>query len=167
MKRRSLLIDLTSLLDVILIILFLVLVTSATQASTQVEALTSETEALRQQVEQLEARQVPGTQAEKNWYQVYQESVGKMEVYFPDDLKTEAMRLILPNGQERKKPETDDIKTWLTQAISEVDSPVVIITFSYRNDAIYWRDYTGLRDMLLQISRTNNKTIFYEEVPRK
>lgn len=174
MKRRNLILDLTSLLDVILIILFLVLTTSASQASAQVDELEQRASELEQQttqlqteVEQLQASQVPGTDSEKNWYQVYQEQVGRMEVYFPDDLRNEAMRLILPNGEERKKPETDDVSDWLTEAVDSIDSPVVIITFSYRNDAIYWRDYTGLRDLLLRLSTTSDKTIFYEEVPRK
>lgn len=174
MKRKGLLIDLTSLLDVILIVLFLVLTTSAAQAATateDIEAINQElsqaNQALSEQVEALERRQFEGTPTEQNWYQVYREQIGRIEVYFPDDLQTEAMRLIEPDGTEKKKPETDNLADWLQEAIDDIDQEVIIITFSYRNDAIFWRDYTGLRDILLRISGSSNKTIFYEEVPRK
>lgn len=167
MRRRSLLIDLTSLLDVILIILFLVLVTSASQASAEVEELSSKQKELESKIKELSQTQLPGTEEEQNWYQVYQEEVGRMEVYFPDDLQTESMRLIFPNGDEKKKPESDSLSDWLTKEIENLDSPVVIVTFSYRNNAIYWRDYTNLRDLLLRFAQTSDKTIFYKEVPRK
>lgn len=167
MRRRNLLIDLTSLLDVILIILFLVLVTSAGQASASIGTLEAEKADLVSRLEQAEARELPGSDSEKNWYEVYQEQVGRVEVYFPDDLKTETMRLNLPDGEQRNKPESDDLDEWLTQAIESLDSTVVIVTFSYKNDAIYWRDYTGLRDLLLRLSTSSDKTIFYEEIPRK
>lgn len=167
MKRRGLLIDLTSLLDVILIVLFLVLTTSAAQAATTGEELETANAELSEQIEYLESRQFEGSPTEQNWYQVYQEEIGRLEVFFPDNLQTEAMRLILPDQSERKKPETDDTAEWLQIAVDEIDKPVIIITFNYRNDAIYWRDYTGLRDILLRISNSSDKTIFYEEMPRK
>lgn len=174
MKRKGLLIDLTSLLDVILIVLFLVLTSSAAQAATATEdmkainaELTQTNQDLSDQMKHLEDNQFEGSETEKNWYQVYQKEIGRIEVYFPDDLQTEAMRLILPDKTEKKKPETDNVADWLQTAVDEIDQPVIIITFNYRNDAIFWRDYTGLRDILLQISSSNEKTIFYEEVPRK
>ena len=167
MKRRGLLIDLTSLLDVVLIVLFLVLTTSAAQAASATTELTEVNSQLQERVEYLESRQFEGTDSEKNWYQVYKENIGRIEVYFPDDLQTEAMRLIMPDQTEKKKPETDDMADWLASAVADIEQEVVIITFNYRNDAIYWRDYTGLRDILLKISNTGEKTIFYQEVPRK
>lgn len=167
MKRRGLLIDLTSLLDVILIVLFLVLTTSAAQAASATTELNEVNSQLQERVEYLESRQFEGTDSEQNWYQVYNENIGRIEVFFPDDLQTEAMRLIMPDQTEKKKPETDDVADWLTSAVADIKEKVVIITFNYRNDAIYWRDYTGLREILLKISDTSDKTIFYQEVPRK
>lgn len=167
MKRRGLIIDLTSLLDVILIVLFLVLSTSAAQSAQATTELSQQNIELRHQVETLEQRQLPASPSEQNWYQVYQKSIGRVEVFFPDDLQTEAMRLIYADGSERKKPETDQLADWIRSGIEALDSSVVIITFNYRNDAIYWRDYRSLRDTLMRLSHTSEKTIFYEEVPRK
>lgn len=101
MKFKEMIVDLTPLLDVILILLFMVL---ATQSQSTTERIT----ALEEEVSQLEQRQMPQTQSEQTWYQTYQQSIGKVNIVFPSSLDNDPMYLVLEDGSEvqKLKPKT-------------------------------------------------------------
>lgn len=167
MRRKNLVIDLTALLDVILIILFMVLVSSAVKADDESAALNEQNARLQQQVDSLEYQKMPIGETERHWYSVYNQYIGKVELRFPEDPANQPFKLILPGEKEIIKPQSEDFATWIEANIQALPEEVIIVTFSYRNDAIYWKDYTETRDLLIELSRRTAKKIIYEEIPQE
>ncbi len=157
MKIKEMIVDLTPLLDVILILLFMVLA-SQTQASDE------KIVALENQVAQLETTQVPGTASERVWYQTFQEAIGKINIVFPSSLDGRPMSLILADGTQIQKPETLDLYSWLHAQVTSMRETVVIVSFTYDNDAIYLRDYRNILSAITRIDQELDKTVVYQEV---
>lgn len=167
MKPRNLVIDLTALLDVILIILFMVLVSSAVKADDTNKGLMEENAKLQQQVDSLEYQKMPIGETERRWYSVYNKEIGKVELRFPADPSKEPFKLVFSAEREIIKPQSEDFASWIEKSITMLPEEVVIVTFSYRNDAIYWKDYTETRDLLIALSNRTGKKIIYEEIPQE
>lgn len=185
MNRRSLIIDLTALLDVIMILLFMVLIASrqqmvaeGEQRKGQVAALqtelsvrevelrqrASENTALQRQIAELELLQMPQTDSEKRWYAAYQSQIGKLDLIYPVDYHIHALQLRDGGGNLISKPQTAAFSEWLEDALQDMPQQVVILTFSYHNDSIYWRDYQNTRNEISAIARRSSKQIIYSEV---
>ncbi|XJS11626.1 hypothetical protein ACF3NG_05335 [Aerococcaceae bacterium WGS1372] len=156
MKFKEMIIDLTPLLDVILILLFM-LIASTSQAST--DQITE----LEQKIETLEATQIPATDSERAWYQSYQQSIGKLNIVFNSSLDQDPMYLVLGNGNRVQKEETQDIKSWLNSYVNQLEEEVVILAFTYNNEEIYLRDYRNIISAITQIDHESNKTVVYQE----
>lgn len=156
MKFKEMIIDLTPLLDVILILLFMV-IASTTQAS---DVQISE---LEQEIQSLEATQIPTTDSERVWYQSFQESIGKINIVFESSIDSFPMYLVLEDGTKIEKAETQDIQSWITSYVNQIEEEVVIIAFSYNNDQIYLRDYRNIVSAITQIDQELDKTVVYQE----
>lgn len=171
MKRRTIL-DFTPLLDVILIILFLVLMTSATSHAKEVEEKDNNLQALHEQVfrlssevQELKSQVIPSTPTEDAWLAAYSEDIAKMELRYPTN-PNKAMVMVYEDGSEYLKPQADDLKEWLQKAINRSPRDVKILSFSYDDDSIFWRDYESIRNTLIQVSR-NDKTLIFRERPEE
>lgn len=156
MKFKEMIVDLTPLLDVILILLFMVLASQSQASNDQITALETE-------VTQLQQTQVPGTPSEQTWYQTYQESIGKINVVFPSSIHDSTMYLVLEDGSEIQKPETKDLYEWLVSQINMINEDVVIVAFTYDNDEIYLKDYRNIVSAIMQIDQEIEKTVVYQE----
>ncbi|GEM_PF-7107930 len=165
MKKRSLITDLTPLLDVILIILFMVLVSGREKDMMRTEDLERSNRVLQVKVAELEKVKSPVMDTEKNWYIVYNSQIGKAELNFPDDIKTGKFRLIKGEGNESIKPETEEFEKWVVEEIKSMPQEVIIVTFRYKDSSIYYRDYTIIRDLLTGLSEKTGKKVVYEETP--
>ncbi|PKK40001.1 hypothetical protein ABB02_00793 [Clostridiaceae bacterium JG1575] len=185
MKRFPLFIDLTPLLDVILILLFMVLVTSGAKVSSEkaahakaqaqseakLQTLQQQREALENTLVQkdlklqaLEAKAGALTGPEETWYHVYSQRLGKVELRFSKEGAQQSVRLLLAGGEVMAKPATISLEEWVQKALAKVPQEVIILTFRYQDDAIYWRDYTRTRDFLIELTHRFSKKIIYEEV---
>lgn len=156
MKYKEMIVDLTPLLDVILILLFMVL---ATQSQASTETIT----ALEEEVTRLEQLQAPQSPSEQTWYQTYQQSIGKVNIVFPSSLDPEPMYLILEDGSKIQKPETQDLYYWLLSQIETIDKEVVIVAFTYNNEEIFLRDYRNIVSVITKIDQNSENTVVYQE----
>ncbi|MGO4927872.1 hypothetical protein ACTQ45_12140 [Fundicoccus sp. Sow4_D5] len=157
MKIKEMIVDLTPLLDVILILLFMVL-------ASQSQASDEKIVALETQVAQLEMTQVPGTPSEQAWYRTFQESIGKLNIVFPSSLDGQPMYLILEDGSQVEKPETLDLFSWLHGQVTSMSEAVIIVSFTYDNNAIYVRDYRNILAAVTRLDQELDKTVVYQEV---
>ena len=157
MKFKEMIVDLTPLLDVILILLFMVLASQSQASGETIEALEAE-------VAQLELTQVPGTPSELAWYQTFQESIGKLNIVFTSSVDDQPMYLILQDGSQIDKPETLDLYSWLHAQVSSMSEQVVIVSFTYDNQAIYLRDYRNILAAVTRLDQELDKTVVYQEV---
>lgn len=157
MKFKEMIVDLTPLLDVILILLFMVLASQSQASGETIEALEAE-------VAQLELTQVPGTPSEQAWYQTFQESIGKLNIVFTSSVDDQPMYLILQDGSQIDKPETLDLYSWLNAQVSSMSEQVVIVSFTYDNQAIYLRDYRNILAAVTRLDQELDKTVVYQEV---
>ncbi|HJG47959.1 MAG TPA: hypothetical protein K8U70_03605 [Facklamia tabacinasalis] len=156
MKFKEMIVDLTPLLDVILILLFMVL---ATQSQSTTETIT----ALEEEVSQLAQTQMPQTQSEQTWYQTYQQSIGKVNIVFPSSLDDDPMYLVLEDGTEVQKPETQDLYSWLSSQVETIEQEVIIVSFTYNNEEIFLRDYRNILSAITQIDQNSDSTVVYQE----
>ena len=156
MKFKEMIVDLTPLLDVILILLFMVL---ATQSQSTAETITE----LDEEVTHLEQTQMPQTHSEQIWYQTYQQSIGKVNIVFPSSLDNDPMYLVLEDGSEVQKPETQDLYSWLSSQIETIEQEVIIVSFTYNNEEIFLRDYRNILSAITQIDQNSNSTVVYQE----
>lgn len=156
MKFKEMIVDLTPLLDVILILLFMVLA-SQSQASNETIAT------LEAEVTQLETMKLPQTPSEEAWYQTYQQAIGKVNIVFPSSIDYEPMYVIQEDGTQVYKAETEDLQAFLTSQIASLDEDVIIVAFSYNNDAIYLRDYRNIVSAITQLDQISEKTVVYQE----
>lgn len=163
MKKKSLIIDLTSLLDIILIILFLVLVQSSNFTNSKIDTLKKENINLEKVNIKLRENQMPTKDYEKKWQKIYNDKFQKIDLLYPKN-KENSLVLRYSDGKIERKAETDNFEDWLKKKIKEINKENIIITFSYYNDSIYIRDYNETRDLILSIVKYSNKNVVYEEV---
>lgn len=156
MKFKEMIVDLTPLLDVILILMFMVIASSSQVSNEQITAL-------EQEVQNLESTQIPTTETERVWYQTYQEAIGKINIVFQSSVDAEPMYIVLEDGSTIYKPETQDLQEWLISYINQIEEDVVIVAFSYDNEAIYLRDYRNIVSAITRIDQSLDKTVVYKE----
>lgn len=166
MKKRNLIIDLTSLLDVILIILFMVLVSVRQDLGKKEADLQNINKAQAIEIEELKKSQLPANQKEKDWYLVYNDQIGKIDLSFPNSDTSDKLKIINSKGEEFSKAETEDFEGWLIEEIKKLPQEVVIISFRYKNDAIYYRDYVKTREIIINLGLKTGKKVLYEEFPQ-
>ena len=172
MKRREIFIELTSLLDVILIILFVLLTQARTQtadAMAAAETAREDTAALEQALSDAQAQ----TQALLLETEALQEDLGSARRQLMSrDLVLDNSLLLTVSVPERDaiRLETDssDAQTisyrWeddnyarnalllaLRQQITDTDRPAVFLVFQYDRETIYRAEYEMIRDVFNEI----------------
>ena len=168
MKRKTLL-DFTPLLDVILILLFLVLMSSADAHAEEVESMEAQKGALQDQVvelqkevESLEANQMTMNATEQGWYEVYQDAISKMDLIYPSSPE-ESMIMRYEDGSSYRRAQTDEFEDWLKAAVGRRQHDIAIITFSYDDNSIFWRDYQRTKDAIIRLTRQDDHLIYAEK----
>lgn len=156
MRKKSLLVDLTPLLDVILILLFLVL---AARTGAQKE----ETARLEEKIETLEKTQAPANDSEREWMLSFVEDTAKIHVIYPEDPKSDPVRIITGDGKLQRKPLTADFEAWLTGLVDKLPGKVLFVAFTYADDSILYRDYLNTRKILTELGEKTGKTVVYRE----
>lgn len=156
MNKREMVIDLTSLLDVILIILFLVLMN---QHNKQEESVA----ALEQQIQTLEQLQLPRTATEKAWYLSFQEDIGKLNIVYPDRQEGQAIYLMKEDRTRQEKSAAEDLQDWLLKEVNTVNQDVVMLVFTYDNATIYNREYRQVLNTINRLNQLTRKKIIYSE----
>lgn len=154
-KKNNIFIDLTALLDVILIILFLVLVINNNKVNV-------ETKRYEEEIKELKETQMPLNESEKRWYNIYKEKIGKIDLIYPQNYKENNIKVIV-NDKSITKKQTDDFKKWLKDSINSIESEFIILSFTYNNKAIYYKDYTNTIKVINEIKREIDKKIIFEE----
>ena len=172
MKRREIFIELTSLLDVILIILFVLLTQARTQtadAMAAAETAREDTAALEKALSDAQAQ----TQALLLEAEALQEDLGSARRQLMSrDLVLDNSLLLTVSVPERDaiRLETDSSDTqtisyrWeddnyarnalllaLRQQITDTDRPAVFLVFQYDRETIYRAEYEMIRDVFNEI----------------
>lgn len=156
MFKHEMTIDLTPLLDVVLILLFMIL---TTQNTTTQETIT----ALQDEVSQLEQNQLPTNQSEEAWLRTFQESIGKINIVYPTDPTNNNIFAIGEDDYLSVKSDTVDLSTWLIQQVQRFEEDVIIVNFSYNNDTIYYQDYLNMVNAITALDKEFDQTIVYRE----
>lgn len=156
MFNREMIVDLTPLLDVVLILLFMIL-------TTQTQANQDTIQSLEHEVSQLEQSQLPTTQSEEAWLRTFQESIGKINIIFPTDPTENNIFAVGEDDYLSVKSDTEDLATWLLEEVSRYAEDVIIVTFSYNNDAIYYQDYLNMVNAITNLDALSEQTIVYRE----
>lgn len=156
MFKHEMTIDLTPLLDVVLILLFMILMT---QNTTTQETIT----ALQDEVSQLEQNQLPTNQSEEAWLRTFQESIGKINIVYPTDPTNNNIFAIGEDDYLSVKSDTVDLSTWLIQQVERFEEDVIIVNFSYNNDTIYYQDYLNMVNAITALDKEFDQTIVYRE----
>lgn len=157
-NRHQMLIDLTPLLDVILIILFMVLVSNQSMNAQEVENLQA-------QVSRLEQSQLPQTPSQKAWQISFAEDIDKLNLVYHKVQDQEEIYLITAEEERLVKPASEDLTKWLQQELDRLAKDVVMISFTYDDHQIYYRDYRNLVEAINQLNQIQDKKIIYSEYP--
>lgn len=193
--RNSINIDLTPLLDVILIILFLVLLTSHQQtgravAEAEQQAKQEVTKAEQEHQEQLEEKvgeigdlqlELERIKAENKLLRefsqaddkqvvaldVLQEQSRVFRVEVPDEYPVKPLKLVdLQKGSSENYLDQLKLETALKQKLTSDDDVVFILILEYNNKKILLRDYRKINQSLLQLRAGLQRKILYREVDR-
>lgn len=156
MHRHQMLIDLTPLLDVILIILFMVLVSNQTLNAQEVNRL-------QNQVRRLEQTQMPQTPSQTAWQLSFDQDIDKINLVYRQENGQEEIYIIDADERQHQKPASVDLLTWLSDELALLSKDVVMISFSYDNDQIYYRDYRNFVEAINKLNQIQDKKIIYSE----
>ncbi|MBR6114978.1 MAG: hypothetical protein IKQ10_07290 [Oscillospiraceae bacterium] len=164
MRRREIFIELTSLLDVIMIMLFVLLTQARTQtadAIAEAGARQTENTALRQEVETLRGELV-GAQdaAESARRQLLSQDLvlDNSLVVTVTAADRSAIRLEVEGGTQTVSYDWENenyarnvLRAALRQQLTDTDRPAVFLVFQYDRDAIYRAQYEMIRDVLQEL----------------
>lgn len=172
-KRKSVVVELTSLLDVIFIMLFMVMNRSQTAAAeaqnmaaeeisaaqVQVEEMQQEVDSYREIISEVEAEraELETMNSKLNSYEVFDEYATIVSVTVVDNIYKRTIRV---DGGSK----TVDIDfTWdnmdyaggalgdaLNSCIKDSENPVFIV-FSYNGDKLYRQDYTLVSEVMTEV----------------
>ncbi len=194
-RRNSLQFDLTPLLDVILIILFLVLLTSHKQTQHAVQQAEDRAEQAIAEVSDDKSQELAAKQTEideleqklaksqdenrllREFNEVDTKTLEALDVLkqqtityrieVPDDYP--AKPLLLTDSQTTSSQtfvDQVDLTKSLHQKLSASDDVVFILILEYNNKKILLKDYRKINQSLLQLRADINRTILYREIDR-
>ena len=194
-RRNSLQFDLTPLLDVILIILFLVLLTSHKQTQHAVRQAEDRAEQAIAEVSDDKLQELAAKQTEideleqklaksqdenrllREFNEVDTKTLEALDVLkqqtityrieVPDDYP--AKPLLLTDSQTTSSQtyvDQVDLTKSLHQKLSASDDVVFILILEYNNKKILLKDYRKINQSLLQLRADINRTILYREIDR-
>lgn len=172
-KRKSVIVELTSLLDVIFIMLFMVMNQSQTAAEeaqsdaaaevaaaqVQVEAMEEEVEGYRVIIDEVEADRLnlESIKNKLNSYEVFEEYATIISVSVLDH--SYKRTIIVENGGETVNTDfswdnmdyaESSLNETLNSCIKDSENPVFIV-FSYNGDNIYRQDYNMVSEVMTEV----------------
>jgi len=172
-KRKSVIVELTSLLDVIFIMLFMVMNQSQTAAEeaqsnaaaevaaaqVQVEAMEEEVEGYRVIIDEVEADRLnlESIKNKLNSYEVFEEYATIISVSVLDH--SYKRTIVVENGGEAVTADfswdnmdyaENTLDEMLNSCIKDSENPVFIV-FSYNGDKIYRQDYNMVSEVMTQV----------------
>lgn len=172
-KRKSVIVELTSLLDVIFIMLFMVMNQSRTAAEeaqsnaaaevaaaqVQVEAMEEEVEGYRIIIDEVEADRLnlESIKNKLNSYEVFEEYATIISVSVLDH--SYKRTIVVENGGEAVTADfswdnmdyaENTLDEMLNSCIKDSENPVFIV-FSYNGDKIYRQDYNMVSEVMTQV----------------
>ena len=172
-KRKSVIVELTSLLDVIFIMLFMVMNQSQTAAEeaqsdaaaevaaaqVQVEAMEEEVEGYRVIIDEVEADRLnlESIKNKLNSYEVFEEYATIISVSVLDH--SYKRTIIVENGGETVNTDfswdnmdyaESSLNETLNSCIKDSENPVFIV-FSYNGDKIYRQDYNMVSEVMTKV----------------
>ncbi|MGX7106161.1 hypothetical protein ACWOBE_00035 [Hutsoniella sourekii] len=156
MNKRDLLIDLTPLLDVILILLFMVLMN-------QSQVHQEEVSQLENQLENLQSSQTPRSNAEKNWQTAYRESIGKVSIVYRLTSGNPHYEMITEDQSTLNLNSFEEMKQELISLIAKMETTVIIVNLTYNPDQIYYQEFQKVQQLMTRLSDITNKTIIISQ----
>lgn len=186
-KKKELLIDLTPLLDVILIILFLVLIMSGEKAQQRAK---QDRETFRQKVAVLEEEvteknlQIEGLEADRDKLALSLDSQKKQTGMTDDEARAVAslleetsifilripahypedkIELTINKNDTLVKPEDQDLYNWLLAKVRPVEKKVNLFILKYPGDKILWRDYNMVKGAIKRLDNESAEFLYREE----
>lgn len=172
-KRKSVVVELTSLLDVIFIMLFMVMNQSQTAAEeaqnnaaaeiaaaqVQVEAMEEEVEGYRVIIDEVEADRLnlESIKNKLNSYEVFAEYASIFSVSVLDN--SYKRTIVVENGGETVSIDFDwdnmdyaesALSETLNSCITDSENPVFIV-FSYNGDKVYRQDYNMIAEVMTEV----------------
>ncbi|MGX7092777.1 hypothetical protein [Hutsoniella sourekii] len=156
MNKRDLLIDLTPLLDVILILLFMVLMN-------QNQVHQEEVSQLENQLENLQSSQTPLSNAEKNWQTAYRESIGKVSIVYRLTSGNPHYEMITEDQSTLSLNSFEEMKQELISLIAKMETTVIIVNLTYNPDQIYYQEFQKVQQLMTRLSDITNKTIIVNQ----
>lgn len=164
-------VDLTALLDVILIILFLVVIQINTQSKEAERAAEQDRNAAEAKLRQMqEERDLAWSAAdisadERTAYKSFLDGSDQLVVTVPEGYPEKPLFGEL-NGARTGPPfEGESVQDWLRRELSSLEKPVTIIVLKYNSYKILWRDYRDLSQNILALRADSRQTILYQEEP--
>lgn len=181
--RSELVIELTPLLDVILIILFLVMMTSQNQANAkQAELAESHQEQLAKlQLEQEDLSRKLAAKEEALDYalssknlnrqqldrlQLLEEEATSISVRIPDSYPELEIELIEGEKLTRGFDQLSQFDQALRESLTKTDKPLVFLSLEYNARKLYNEDYQKINRIILQARANSDQTILYREYDR-
>lgn len=185
-KRNSLLIDLTPLLDVILIILFLVLISGGQQTEKAIFDIKEEHIEIEQELRENVSKQedqildlnqaIASVEDQLNTYkqhtnltasenQAFSTFVNESAIFLlniPSSYPDAKLELTIDQEETLIKPSDMTIEQWLKSKIRENDKEVKILVLQYPSHDILWRDYIKIKQNIEQIKNQEIDFLFTE-----
>lgn len=67
------------------------------------------------------------------------------------------------DGSSYRRAQTDEFEDWLKAAVGRRQHDIAIITFSYDDNSIFWRDYQRTKDAIIRLTRQDDHLIYAEK----
>ena len=172
-KRKSVIVELTSLLDVIFIMLFMVMNRSqnaaaeaqstaafeVAEAQAQIDAMQDEVNVYREIIEEVqeERANLESMQSKLNSYEVFEEYAKIISVHVLDN--TYKRTLTVDDGAVKTKIDfnwdnmdyaSSALEDTLRECINTAENPVFIV-FSYNGDKLYRQDYNLVSEVITEV----------------
>ena len=172
-KRKTVIVELTSLLDVIFIMLFMVMNRSRAaaeeaqstaameiaEAQTRVEAMQEEVDGYRELIEETEVERasLESMQSKLNSYEVFKEYAVIVSIHVLDN--TYKRTITVDDGSQKTNIDfnwdnmdyaEESLSDTLNNCIYTAENPVFIV-FSYNGDKLYRQDYNLVSEVMTEV----------------
>ena len=170
MTVREIFIDLTALLDVILILLFLVMMKSNQTHRAERSRLETDNAIMQATVSQLgqardEALAAAHLEnADQAALSAFLNESATLVLSLPTDPSQDRPRIALPDGQTLVQSTQENFEAFLSRGVMAVDKRVIVFVLSYDNQAILWRNYRRYLEGVQRFRANQDRTILYTEV---
>lgn len=170
MKKRDIILDFTSLLDVIMILLFIVMSNTALASAKVNEDLTD----ANNEIAQLEEKLRRQSAAEESYavytseavivtmYNTEKDGTHTLTIFTGENAENEVTAVMGENSTSNTRTR---IRSYITDILSGAQNRPVYIVFQYDKYTIYRSEFEAITEELRQFSR-DHKEVFFKETER-